>query len=83
MNEGKRNGIQRIGAAVPAVEVEERERENEFRRLVQWRRAALERAGYEPAAADAIAERVDVDLHVATDLVRDGCPPETALRILL
>jgi len=68
---------------VPAVEVEERERENEFRRLVQWRRAALERAGYDSAAADKIAERVDVDLHVATDLLRDGCPPETALRILL
>ncbi len=63
--------------------VEEREREKEFRRLVQWRRAALERAGFDPASAAAVAERLDVDLHAATDLLRSGCPPETALRILL
>jgi len=31
----------------------------------------------------ALAERSDVDLHHAVDLLRNGCPPSTAVRILL
>ena len=68
---------------MPAVEVDERERDGDAQRVFLWRRAKLERAGFEAAAAAAIAERLDIDLHVATDLVRSGCPPETALEILL
>jgi len=30
-----------------------------------------------------LASHVEVDLHVATDLVARGCPSKTALRILL
>jgi hypothetical protein len=57
--------------------------DTEAGRVVDWRRAELERAGYDMSAASQIAGRVDVDLHLAVDLVRRGCPPETALQILL
>ena len=57
--------------------------ETEAGRVVDWRRAELERAGYDGPHATEIAARVDVDLHVAVDLLRRGCPPETALQILL
>lgn len=52
-------------------------------RVVDWRREELQRAGYDGASAEQLAARVDVDLHVAVDLLRQGCPPETALEILL
>jgi hypothetical protein len=57
--------------------------ENELGRVVEWRLRALKRAGYEERDARELAERVDVDLHRAIDLLRGGCPPETAARILL
>jgi hypothetical protein len=59
------------------------ERDTEAERVVDWRRAELERAGYDGGAAARLAERGDVDLHLAMALVRQGCPPETALAILL
>jgi hypothetical protein len=48
-----------------------------------WRAEQLESAGYGPREAARLARRADVDLHVALDLVRHGCPAELALRILL
>jgi hypothetical protein len=48
-----------------------------------WRLEQLEAAGYPHAAAVLISERLDVDLHLAVRLVEQGCPPETALRILV
>jgi ABC-type phosphate/phosphonate transport system substrate-binding protein len=48
-----------------------------------WRAEQLELAGYGAAAAAELAVRADVDLHVATGLLTDGCPAELALRILL
>ena len=57
--------------------------ETEMQRIVRWRSEELERAGYAPAQAASIAGRHDVDLHVAVDLVRNGCTPELALLILL
>lgn len=59
------------------------EHDTEAGRVVDWRRAELERAGYDTPAASEIAARMDVDLHHAVDLLRRGCPPETALQILL
>ena len=59
------------------------ENDTEAERVVDWRRAALERAGYATPAATEIAARVDVDLHLAVDLLRRGCPQDTALQILL
>ena len=50
--------------------------------VVRWRRAALRRAGYREEEARELARRADVDLHRAVDLVRAGCPPELAYRIL-
>jgi hypothetical protein len=57
--------------------------ESEEARVVEWREQELLRAGYQPTAARAIARRNDVDLHKAVDLVRAGCDPALAARILL
>ena len=57
--------------------------ENEQERIERWRSQELERAGYGPEAAAALAARHDVDLHLAVELVERGCEPELALRILL
>ena len=59
------------------------ERVSEAERVVKWRREELENAGYGRAAADLLSGLRYVDLHVATKLLRDGCPPSTALEILL
>jgi hypothetical protein len=48
-----------------------------------WRAEQLESAGYRSEEAAKLARRADVDLHVAIDLVRQGCPAELALQILL
>ena len=57
--------------------------ETEQERIVRWRAEELERAGFEHSAASLLAARGDVDLHFATDLLRNGCSPELALQILL
>ena len=41
------------------------------------------RAGYDPVAALKLAERPDVDLHLAIGLLQQGCPELVALDILL
>lgn len=51
--------------------------------VVAWRRRELKRAGWSDYSARLLAPRCDVDLHRACRLLRDGCPPRTALRILL
>jgi hypothetical protein len=57
--------------------------ETEIERIEQWRAEELERAGYEPRAAATIAARHDIDLHKAVDLLRQGCPAELAVQILV
>jgi hypothetical protein len=57
--------------------------DSELTQVQRWRIDELERAGYDPRAALTIATRHDVDLHRAVDLLRSGCSPELALRILL
>ena len=49
----------------------------------RWRAQELERAGYPPEDAAALAARADVDLHRAVELLTKGCPPQTAVQILL
>jgi hypothetical protein len=66
---------------MPATEIPVRDPEHE--RVERWRAEALERAGYGAAAAAELAARPDVDLHQAIGLLENGCPPETALKILL
>lgn len=57
--------------------------ESELDRIVHWRSEELERAGYTPDGAASLAARLEVDLHEAIDLVKDGCPPDIAVKILL
>ena len=57
--------------------------EKEMSQVERWRADELERAGYDHRAAATLATRHDIDLHRATDLLRNGCPPELALQILL
>ena len=57
--------------------------EDEAERVIRWRFDELIRAGYESDEALKVAVRVEVDLHIATELVRRGCPAQTAVRILL
>jgi hypothetical protein len=58
-------------------------RESEAELVERWRAEELERAGFDVESSIALAVRSDVDLHVAVDLLRAGCDPELALRILL
>ena len=51
--------------------------------VVHWRAETLVRAGFVETAAVHLAVSRHVDLHEAVQLVERGCPPETALRILL
>ena len=52
-------------------------------RVLTWRREELERAGYDEQIAHMLSELRYVDLHLATHLLRRGCPADTALKILL
>lgn len=51
--------------------------------MERWRREELRKAGYDPEAAGVLAICVDVDLHEAVALIRDGCSQADALKILL
>ena len=67
---------------MPAVELDlEFDAEAELVRI--WRMEELERAGYEAAQARELADLTYVDLHLATNLLRQGCTPELALKILV
>jgi hypothetical protein len=55
----------------------------ELERVEHWRAEELVRAGYDPSDAIALAARHDIDLHLAVELVRNGCPYETAIEILI
>jgi hypothetical protein len=51
--------------------------------VISWRFEELVRAGYEDQDAAELAHHAEVDLHMAVELVRRGCPSNTALRIVL
>ena len=51
--------------------------------VLEWRVETLRGAGFTADAALDLAFTKHVDLHEAVGLVRRGCPPDTALRILL
>ena len=57
--------------------------DTELERIEQWRAEELERVGYPRRDARELAARHDVDLHLAIDLLRQGCPVLVALQILL
>jgi hypothetical protein len=51
--------------------------------VICWRFEELVRAGYDDHDAAELAHHPEVDLHDAVELVRRGCPSNTALRIIL
>ena len=57
--------------------------ETEAEMILRWRFEELVRAGYDIGSALVLASHVEIDLHDASSLTRRGCPPETALRILI
>ncbi len=57
--------------------------DTEEERVIRWRISKLTQAGYRWPASLLIAARSDIDLHQASGLLQRGCPPETALKILL
>ncbi len=48
----------------------------------RWRFDQLIFAGYSSDAALTLANDLDIDLHLAMRLIREGCEEETAVRIL-
>lgn len=69
---------QQISTRLDESELDERDAE-----VLCWRLEQLQQAGYAGEIAFAIAEETTIDLHAACDLVRRGCPPSTAYRILV
>lgn len=57
--------------------------DTESERVLRWRVEELRRAGYAEREAVKLGMRHDVDLHLAANLLSQGCPSGTALRILL
>jgi hypothetical protein len=57
--------------------------DTELDRVKAWRAEVLVRAGYPVRDAARLAERHDVDLHLAIDLISQGCPVPVAVEILL
>jgi len=55
----------------------------EVEAVLRWRFEELVRAGYDAGSALIIAGHGEVDLHAARRLLERGCPPETAIRIIL
>ncbi len=51
-------------------------------RVVELRRASLERAGYDSETAGSLAERTDIPLQEALALRRSGLPPDVAFELL-
>jgi hypothetical protein len=69
---------------MPAVEIHlEHDHDAEAELVRGWRREELERAGYPRVDAEQLSELFYVDLHLATNLIRRGCPADTAIRILI
>jgi hypothetical protein len=66
-----------------AAELQDLEFDTEAERVLLWREEELERAGYDRDTARRLAEAPGVDLHLATELLRRGCPEPTAVEILL
>ena len=63
--------------------VAETEIREEIELVEAWRAEQLEMAGYGAQTATEIAMRLDIDLHIAIDLLASGCSAELAAQILL
>jgi hypothetical protein len=58
------------------------ERDLEFAAVTRWRYQRLVKLGVPLADAIRIAHEHDVDLHEIERLIRQGCAPEVAVRIV-
>ncbi len=67
----------------PVAETDEESRSDPAARVLSWRIEQLIAVGYDSDSAFVLALDRSIDLHDAVELVRRGCPPETAFRILL
>ena len=65
------------------ADVEEDNAPDPTARVLSWRIEQLIAVGFDSDAAFVLALDRSVDLHEATGLVRRGCPPQTAFRILI
>ena len=63
--------------------IEQRAEIEQNSEVFDWRFEQLQRAGYPTSEAWLIAAARDVDLRLAARLLTEGCPPETAARILV
>lgn len=57
--------------------------EEQARKVHEWRLLELLRAGYDQGIAEELAARPEIDLHVACEMLSDGCEPALAAKILL
>ena len=73
----------------PDPHKEEAEEKLKDKELTEQERVVLNRllnlmdAGYPFEIAQQLARRFDIDAHLAEDLLKEGCTPKTAARILL
>ena len=56
---------------------------DEAQQLFFWRFSCLRHAGYAEGPARTLALDFDADLRLAVELLKRGCPQDTALRIVL
>ncbi len=56
--------------------------QTERSRVTQWRIERLIEVGYDDESALLIGLDRSIDLHLAVELLRRGCPVDTALQIL-
>jgi len=68
-------------AGVAAVEHEHPQVDDD--RVVGWRFEVLRRAGYDAVDAFQLAAAREIDIRLAERLLAEGCPAETAVRILV
>jgi uncharacterized protein (UPF0248 family) len=57
--------------------------ETDRERVIRWRVEQLAKVGYSWPAAMVIAANTQIDLHRAVEIVKAGCTPDIAVRILL
>jgi hypothetical protein len=70
-----------LNAQMPTTE---QQLENDTLAQVEaWRLHQLLNAGWQHHRAELLANRVDIDLHLANELLQHGCPQKLALKILL
>ena len=79
---GARHGPISLNRAMDAATTQRDTKEAEAALVLSWRYGVLREAGYDGDHAFILA-RAPVDVHVAADLLARGCPPRTALEILL